>query len=287
MKREQELPLSPQRAGDRVADAAGRSGWQVRARTPASLTLWKPARISQLQRAITVEVSLSELEPGRTRVRLEADAGAWRPLRRQLIESQLSELADAVGRRVRGQEAMPRQVERWLIRMLVAVLAIGALLCALEIGVPGKSAPAKTATATAAGAASPAATVAEGGEEDLPAVALDEVSVYRTEIGLGVFYVGLLILVPLFYGVVRGRIPTEISARGTRFAADEISGSLEAAEQKIEQVDQRLVEAEALIALTRTQQGRRAAGEETAAGDGAETGDEEAAEDRGKSGEVG
>jgi len=140
-----------------------------------------------------------------------------------------------------------------VIRALIATLAVLALVCALVISVPHKT-DSTSSVPVAAMASNTDASLEEGEEEDLPSVALDQVSLYRTEIGLAVFYIGLLILVPLFYGVIRGRMPSEISARGTRFATDEISGSLDAAERRIESVDQRLLAAEGLIALTRAEQ---------------------------------
>ena len=253
LRRVDEVPLAPRGASDRVAEAAGKLALQVRERSDRSLSLWQPSRISQLRRGVTIAVSLEEPEAGRTRVTMSCGTWRWRLLRRQILESRLSELAAAVGRRGPAEEAVPPQIERWLIRSLMAALAIVALLCALLIAVPQK--PASTTSTPAATAAKVNDGPPEGNsEDDLPSIALDQVGLYRTEVGLAVFYIGLLVLVPLFYGVIRGRMPSEISARGTRFAADEISGSLDAAERKIERVDQRLLAAEGLIALTRAEQ---------------------------------
>lgn len=54
----------------------------------------------------------------------------------------------------------------------------------------------------------------------LPAVALDQVALYRLEAALMVFYGALLLITPAFSGLVDGRLPIEISARGARFADD-------------------------------------------------------------------
>jgi|GEM_PF-6611678 len=261
LARVHELPLSRTPAGDRIAEAAGKVGWQVRSRHEAELTLWKPGRLSQLQLGITVKATLEPVEAGRTRATLSTNAWRWRHLRRQVIESRLSELSAGVEQRVIDDENVPSQVERWLIRIVMAVLALASLAFTLTIDVPPRdSPPAAKASAVQADASE---TSSEGkdesrevdsGEDTLPAIALDQPAVYRSEICLGVFYLGLLILVPLYYGVIRGRIPTEISARGARFAADEISGSLDAAEKKIEQLDQRLVSAEIQVALARSNQ---------------------------------
>ena len=52
---------------------------------------------------------------------------------------------------------------------------------------------------------------------DLPAIALGQVVVYRVEVLLALVYGGLLLLVPLFQGVVHGQLPVEISHRGAKW----------------------------------------------------------------------
>ena len=52
------------------------------------------------------------------------------------------------------------------------------------------------------------------GDPALPAVAFEQVGLYRLEVGLLAFYGGLLLITPAFSGLVRGRLPIEISARG-------------------------------------------------------------------------
>lgn len=68
-----------------------------------------------------------------------------------------------------------------------------------------------------------------GGKSALPAVALQQPALYRLEVALAVFYGALLVLTPAIAGLVRGRLPVEISARGARFAdsADEALEALE------------------------------------------------------------
>jgi hypothetical protein len=70
----------------------------------------------------------------------------------------------------------------------------------------------------------------------LPAVALEQVAIYRLEVVLMVFYGGLLLITPTFFGLVGGRLPIEISARGARFAeeADQSSKTTEAAIRNLE-----------------------------------------------------
>ncbi len=260
LKRVQELPLSPAAAGDRVAEAAGKLGWEVRDRSAEGLSLSMAGKLSQLQLGITVTANLDLIEPGRTRITMTTSVWNWRRLRRQIAESRLSALAASVEQRGASEDDVPSQVERWLIRLVIGALAVVSLTFALAIDIPREAtvvaAQANVREADASAHKAPSSTLSSdsGSEEDtLPAIALDQPVIYRSEICLGVFYLGLLILVPLYYGVVRGRFPTEISARGARFAADEISGSLDVAEKKIEQLDQRLVVAEGLIALTRSE----------------------------------
>lgn len=74
--------------------------------------------------------------------------------------------------------------------------------------------------------------------KDLPAVALGQATLYRLEVALGVFYGCLLLATPAYSGLVRGRLPTEISTRGAKFAgeADQTVEQDEAAIKKIERV---------------------------------------------------
>jgi hypothetical protein len=65
------------------------------------------------------------------------------------------------------------------------------------------------------------------------------VGVYRLEVALLVFHGILLLVTPAFSGLVRGRLPTEISIRGTRFA-DETGRSAKRDEAAIRAIEQRL-----------------------------------------------
>jgi hypothetical protein len=56
--------------------------------------------------------------------------------------------------------------------------------------------------------------------ENLPAIALEQAVLYRLEVALGIFYGCLLLLTPAYSGLVRGRLPTEISTRGAKFASE-------------------------------------------------------------------
>lgn len=100
------------------------------------------------------------------------------------------------------------KAERQLVRVIVAALIVGSLAFALLLDPP----------------------------DDLPAVALGKEFVYRVEIVLLTFYGGLLLLTPLFYGLIRGKLPIEVSARGAKFseAADEALGKAEAAIERLQ-----------------------------------------------------
>ena len=70
----------------------------------------------------------------------------------------------------------------------------------------------------------------------LPAAALGQPALYRLEIALLVFYGFLLLITPVYSALAWGRLPTEISTRGARFAeradrsADKIAAAVEALE---------------------------------------------------------
>lgn len=72
--------------------------------------------------------------------------------------------------------------------------------------------------------------------EVLPAVAIRQAGLYRLEVALLVFYGWLLLATPAFSGLVRGRLPIEISTRGARFA-EEADQSAKLNEKKIEDLE--------------------------------------------------
>lgn len=87
-----------------------------------------------------------------------------------------------------------------LVRGLMICLLVVAIVLAIAVAVP-----------TASGS---------GGKSALPSVALGQVAIYRLEVFLVAFYGGLLILTPAYRGLVLGRLPIEISAKGAKFAED-------------------------------------------------------------------
>ena len=73
--------------------------------------------------------------------------------------------------------------------------------------------------------------------EDLPAVALGQVGVYRLEVALLAFYGALLLITPAVSGLIRGQLPVEITTRGAKFA-DETNESADTGRTAIEKLEQ-------------------------------------------------
>jgi hypothetical protein len=114
------------------------------------------------------------------------------------------------------------RLERSLVRVLVA-LALGiALLASLLVPVPRDA----------------------NDNPDLPAVAFDQVGFYRLEMTLLVFYGELLLVTPAFSGLIWGRLPTEISMRGAKFAegAEQSADSNRTAVSDLERTTHELTE---------------------------------------------
>jgi hypothetical protein len=113
-------------------------------------------------------------------------------------------------------------VERLFIRILVAVALCFALLAFVLAPVP----------------------VDPRGNLDLPAPAFEQIDLYRLEVALLVFYGYLLLATPAFLGLLRGRLPIEISTRGAKFAteADEAAAENDAAIRALEKTTRNLTE---------------------------------------------
>jgi len=77
----------------------------------------------------------------------------------------------------------------------------------------------------------------------LPDIALGQVGIYRLEVALLVFYGELLVATPAFSGLVRGRLPIEISTRGARFAeeADQSADLTDTAIRELRQTTNNLI----------------------------------------------
>jgi type VI protein secretion system component VasK len=86
---------------------------------------------------------------------------------------------------------MASQIERTLVRILIGAALLVAII-----------------------------TAALAPTSALPAVALGQMWLYRLEVSLLAFYGCLLLVTPAFSGLIRGRLPVEISTRGARFAEE-------------------------------------------------------------------
>jgi len=80
---------------------------------------------------------------------------------------------------------------------------------------------------------------------NLPAIACQQAGLYRLEVALLVFYGVLLLITPTFSGLIRGRLPTEISTRGAKFAeeADYSAEQDEAAIERLQETTTKLARA--------------------------------------------
>jgi hypothetical protein len=92
-----------------------------------------------------------------------------------------------------------------------------------------------------------------------PATALGQPWLFRLEVSLLAFYGCLLLITPAFSGLIRGRLPTEISTRGAKFA-EETGRAEELTDAKIEELErttdtlaERLIDAHAEIEQLRSE----------------------------------
>lgn len=107
-------------------------------------------------------------------------------------------------------------VERTFVRILVAAALGSAIIACAVVPIPRNA----------------------KGDSALPAVAFEQPGLYRLEIALLVFYGVLLLATPAFSGLIRGRLPTEISARGAKFA-DGLDQSVEDAQRSINKLEKK------------------------------------------------
>jgi hypothetical protein len=123
-----------------------------------------------------------------------------------------------------------RDASRWSIRIIVGLILLAAVVAATLIDIP------------TTGGTTP--------KPDLPSIALGQEVIYRLEIFLVAFYSGLLIATPAYRGIVSGRLPIEVSARGAKFAED-AAGSIEETQKLVEELRERLRQSEATVARSR------------------------------------
>ena len=85
-------------------------------------------------------------------------------------------------------------------------------------------------------------------------MALGSETVFRAEVALGAFYGALLILLPAYRGIVNGRLPSSISARGAEFA-DAVDASVQETELSIAELQERTPHSKLKLRLTATRRG--------------------------------
>src|SRR4051812_26294697 len=64
------------------------------------------------------------------------------------------------------------------------------------------------------------------GKDQLPTVALGQELIYRGELLVAAVFIALLVLTPLIQGVINGRLPTEITARGAKYDPEDVAAGL-------------------------------------------------------------
>lgn len=215
------LPLSLHESFQQLRGAVDQQRWIVLAADPprsgprAELSF--KAGPSQVSGCGKTRVKLRQLNPSGTHVTL----GTTRAFSDKRAEAPALSVAGELKLDPRqlgldpDAPLVPGRVERNLVRFLVAIAMIVAVLALILVPIPQDA----------------------EGIPSLPAVALDQTWLYRLEVALLVFYGSLLLLTPAFSGLVRGRLPTEISARGAKFA-DEVDQSAEVTQRAITKVEQ-------------------------------------------------
>jgi hypothetical protein len=158
---------------------------------------------SLLRPRLTLRVRLIDRGDERTAVRATVAAPRLLPLRvrqaDEILERFLATLDGEVPQPLVAGVGLPA---RLLVRTVTGALLLLSAIVALAVAVPTKTGSSGRKTAA------------------LPSVALGQSSLYRVEVGLAVFYGGLIVLTPVFYGLVKGRPPIEVSARGAKFSED-------------------------------------------------------------------
>ncbi len=119
---------------------------------------------------------------------------------------------------------MNEKTERRIVKGLVGVLAVFVVVFALTFTIPR--------------------------HDRMPSVALGQPDLYRIEVCLALFYGGLLLLTPLFYGVLRGTLPSEISQQGAKWpqAASAASATIDDLEGAVRELQGDLTDLRATLA---------------------------------------
>jgi hypothetical protein len=228
-QRNDEISLSQslENAYDEVRNASQKQGWIVtRAIRPTDL--WLKGGSARVSGSGRIHVRFIAGAAGSTRASID--------IRRALSDSRAEASARSLynGLHIDFPGATkaapdPGRRERSAVRALVTALAVITILAVVLVPLPGKD---------------------KHGNVGLPAVALNQVTLYRLEVGLVVFYAGLLLLTPAFSGMIRGRLPSEISARGAKFA-EEVDQSVKIAQDGVDRQAEKSIELETQIARAR------------------------------------
>lgn len=194
-------------------------GWAVVRDAPGRVELWAEGALSELRSSCTATVT-AEPSDGGTVITLLVCASWLQLLPRSRVRDRADVLAAAMRDPARAAEApLPRTRDQRAISGLTTALFIVAIVLALAIGLPHVG-------------------TAHSEQVHLPAVALGSVVIYRLEIALAVLYGGLLLLVPLYRGAVRGDLPIEVSARGAKY--EQVGATVSEIGEQVEKLDKRV-----------------------------------------------
>lgn len=189
----------------------------------------------QLRPKLTMKIRLADSQSV-TSVRASVEPPGWAPLG----SPQAVEILESLIQVLRGEPPDSLIVGhgslgRLTTRSVVMVLLAAAIISAVAISLPTKH-------------------VGDHTMDALPSVALGQAAIYRLEIGLVIFYGGLIVLTPVFYGVIRGRLPIEISTRGARFpeeVAENVDSSIRETQALTDELKHDLTDTQAKLVRAR------------------------------------
>jgi hypothetical protein len=234
VQRQVELGMSAEQAFTELRGIAAAAQWGLERADAAAGTmrLWAPGALSQGRAQTTVHVTITDGNPGGAKVVLRGVGSRFQVL----PGAQLRRTVDGLAAAVRDpgaprRLARPRSAGQRMIGLLLTVALAAAVAIAATAPLPVRR---------------------ERGREvsDLPSVALGNAAVYRIQIGLIVLYGGLLILTPVYRGVVRGTLPTEVSARGAKFGED-VDDAVLKVEERVKELEGRANQLSADLATVR------------------------------------
>jgi hypothetical protein len=251
---ERELSIAHDTTFQAITKAAASLKWDAAADgAEGGLDLTVKGSASLLRPKLTIRVRLIDLSASSTAVRAVVDAPGVLPLRAAQADETLERFFAVLD----GDAPQPLVVGagspvRVLVRTITGTLVLLALVIAALVAIPTKMDTHGDRVA------------------NLPSIALGQTSLYRVEVGLAVFYAGLIVLTPIFYGLVRGRLPIEISPRGAKFsedAAENVDRSLKDAQALADQLKREVRSAQAQLARARLNIDQLASATETTLND--------------------